>query len=52
MQYIFVLLKNKKSIINVGGPDNIKIKNLCNIIKKITKYKGKFSLIKVTLMEF
>ena len=39
--YFCFIKKIKKSIINVGGPDNIKIKNLCNIIKKITKYKGK-----------
>ncbi len=33
--------KVKKTIINVGGPDKIKIKKLCYIIKKIINYKGK-----------
>ena len=38
----FCFTKNiRKSFINVGGPDNIKIKNLCKIIKTITNYKGK-----------
>ena len=39
--YFCFLKKVNKPIVNVGGPDKIKIKNLCQIIKKITKFKGK-----------
>ena len=33
--------KIKKSVVNVSGADNIDIKNLCKLIRKITKFKGK-----------
>ena len=39
--YFCYIKKVKKTIINVGGPDKIKIKDLCQVIKKITKFKGK-----------
>lgn len=37
----FCLKKNiKHTFLNVSGPDSIKIKDLCKLIKKITNFKG------------
>ena len=33
--------KLKRSFFNVGGADSITIKQLCKLIRKITKFKGK-----------